>query len=400
MKLTTNAWKSFNDNHEATKKQQQNEGMPINNNHNNLLEIQTLNVLDFIDAANQNPIEYLQTAYGKDWRERPLLLKGLWNITAITTKNKQQQTQRQTKEYSSLSINGLLQMNNLTIPYFIDSRIQGKLEPDGKDYVSDIVERMLHGHPHKIGTQFIIQTYPQLLFNENQKDVLLLITDIFGDFFSIDKLLGHGKTFGILPGITTVPVFIANGNATSINVTLQKEDDIKEEGNNTVCDQSSSMTCPRTLDTDTDDTTTTTKQPDQEEEEEEESPVTGLHCEPIANVAIQILGFRHWTLVDPQYSLLLKPTISKDGRSFYPSWIDQKSLQRIPRYEIITYPGDALFVPTWTWHRVNYMKESSDLSIGMSLFHFRFVDYIRRNPLFAILMIPALIGELAGISSQ
>ena len=87
-------------------------------------------------------------------------------------------------------------------------------------------------------------------------------------------------------------------------------------------------------------------------------------------------------------------------------------------------PGDALFVPTWTWHRVDYTtatyagetdddssgrkKEPSNntnddgnnVSIGASLFHFRVGDYVRRNPLFALLLVPAIVKEAMGISSQ
>jgi hypothetical protein len=178
------------------------------------------------------------------------------------------------------------------------------------------------------------------------------------------------------------------------------------------------------------------KQEDIRKYTDSDHPVTGLHCEPIANIAVQLSGYRQWTLVDPKYSWMLRPSISADGRSFYPSWISRDQLQNVPRFEVMTSPGDALFVPTWTWHRVDYTKattasnrtrsgsrieegrheeqlqqddtedasegdgESDNVSIGASLFHFRIGDYVRRNPLFAILLVPAIIREAMGISTQ
>jgi hypothetical protein len=102
-------------------------------------------------------------------------------------------------------------------------------------------------------------------------------------------------------------------------------------------------------------------------------------------------------LIDPKYSFRLKPSVAPDGRAFFASWTP--NLDHVPRYQVATHAGDAMWVPTWTWHRVDYI-ESEDISIGGSLFHFRPIDYVRQNPLFSLLMIPALIRELAGISTQ
>jgi Cupin-like domain len=345
--LTQNAWRSL-EKHTITASK--------SSNNNLLLEIPTISVQDFV-GNETGAVQFLQSKYGKNWRERPLLLKGLWDPATL---NDASQPPRQ------LSPQGLLQMN-LTIPYYQDARTYGALQPDAQAPVQEIVQRMLQGHPHKIGSQFIVQHQPHLL---DEVAPLSLVTALFGDYFSVDRLLGHGKTLGIFPGITTVPLFVANGNATTIT-TPEKAETIHSESDD---DES----CPsNNLD---------------------DAPSTGLHCEPIANVAVQLHGFRQWTLVDPQYSWQLRPALSRDGRSFYPSWVT--SLEHVPRYQVITYPGDAVFVPTWTWHRVDYLKESADLSIGASLFHFRAGDYLRRNPLFAMLLVPALIGELAGTSTQ
>jgi hypothetical protein len=367
--LTAGAWQSL----ERKQRQQQNRetrATAAESSMQNVSDIPTIIIQDFV-GDETGALEFLRSTYGQSWQERPLHLKGLWDPITLQSS----QTTRQ------LSPNGLLQMD-FTIPFFKDARINGVLKPDAAAPVKEIVQRMLQGHPHKIGSQFIVQHHPELLL---EVAPLSLITKLFGDYFSRDKLLGQGKTLGVFPGITTVPVFVANGNATTSDQCQEQETQEgpgTESSNNGYNAQNEDGTCQK-------DGSTKTQQ---------QSPLTGLHCEPIANIAVQLHGFRKWTLVDPQHSWILRPAASKDGRSFYPSWAT--TLDHVPRYEVITYPGDAIFIPTWTWHRVDYLKECADLSIGASLFHFRVWDYLRRNPLFAILLVPALVGELVGISSQ
>jgi hypothetical protein len=125
--LTQNAWKSF----ETLRHQQQVVASANNHNHNDsksnilLLDVQTLHVKDFIThdfVQNNNykykkdPIKYLQITYGIDWRDRPLLLKGLWNIiprnsssTATRYENKDKNQKQRSHNYSLL-VDGLLQM--------------------------------------------------------------------------------------------------------------------------------------------------------------------------------------------------------------------------------------------------------------------------------------------------
>lgn len=346
-----------------------------------------VNVLYVQDV--DDPLAYLERTYGEYWKERPLLLKGLWPESELRGNPARR-----------LSPDGLLRMNQ-TIPYFTDARRYGALEPDGEAPVREVVKRIQEGYPHKIGSQLIVQADQTLLEEVAPR---ALVTELFGDYFSVDRLLGHGKTLGIFPGLTTVPVFVANSGSSPSSRRKQQsqpqQENIENEctpnkGDTETCDvewvgpQHGRPSLLKTLD----------------------NPVTGLHCEPIANVAVQLAGSRMWTLIGPEYSWSLRPAISTDGRSFYPSWVD--SLDHIPRYEFITHPGDAVFVPTWTWHRVDYVVRGVDdhdndnddetgtgISIGASLFHFRAGDYWRRNPLFAVLLIPAILKEAAGVSTQ
>jgi len=104
---------------------------------------------------------------------------------------------------------------------------------------------------------------------------------------------------------------------------------------------------------------------------------TDLHCEPIGNVVLQLAGSKRWTLVSPEHAHLLRPTVSKDGRAYYNSMLDpldRHALDHVPRYEVVTRAGDALWVPPWTWHRVEYLENITALSA--SLFHFRPVSVV------------------------
>jgi Cupin superfamily protein len=122
---------------------------------------------------------------------------------------------------------------------------------------------------------------------------------------------------------------------------------------------------------------------------------TELHCEPIANIAVQLEGSKSWKLMDSQHWWKLQPSLAADGRAF----VSGTMSENVPRYEVMTMAGDALYIPTWTWHRVDY-ETVDQVSIGASVFHFRALDYVRNHPLLAVLLIPALIQELVGWKTQ
>eukprot|EP00956_Cyclotella_meneghiniana_P042786 scaffold249318_cov54-Cyclotella_meneghiniana.AAC.1 len=87
---------------------------------------------------------------------------------------------------------------------------------------------------------------------------------------------------------------------------------------------------------------------------------TDLHTEPIGNIAVQLHGTREWTLVPTKWSGLLRPTVSKHGRD--PLTELPIRLKEIPLvWKCVTNQGDALWVPPWMWHRVDY-NEAKDRS--------------------------------------
>lgn len=327
------------------------------------LDIPTLKVQDFLGNPQAARV-FLETNHGQNWRETPILLQGLWTVDQLVS----------TTSSRVLTPKGLLNQHDIHIPYFSDATVVGALQPDAHDSISNIVQSMLDGKPHKIGSQLLVQEHPELL---PEVAPLEFLQELFGNHFTQNHIMGTPNRTGWrswFPGTTTVPVFIANTSP------LQTPDHTMNE-----------QTCYV-----------------------DSKPFTGLHCEPIANVAVQLWGSRTWTLVDPQHSFQLRPSIAKDGRSFFATQITTAELEtQIPRYQITTTPGDAVWLPTWTYHKVDYVYHSDEpstshdetlhehqLSIGASLFHFRPVEYVRKNPLYALLLIPALVKELAGIKTQ
>lgn len=367
--LTRKAWESF---------------PQINNstdvNYLPPLKIPTLKVQEFLGKPHpaQEARSFLETNYGTHWRETPILLQGLWTVQDLLA----------TKTNRTLTPNGLLKTHHVEIPYFSDATVVGALQPDAHDSIANIVQSMIDGNPHKIGSQLLVQRHPELL---TEVAPLEFLQQLFGNHFTQNHIMGTNNRTGWrcwLPGTTTVPVFIANTSPLTPLKLQNNNDDDKNDGGKQTCDSTEPIS--------------------------KSKPFTGLHCEPIANVAVQLWGSRTWTLVDPQHSFHLRPSIAKDGRSFFATQITTAELEsQISRYEITTTPGDALWLPTWTYHKVDYVYQNNDtedtnadelhqyqLSIGASLFHFRPLDYLRKNPLFALLLIPSLVKELAGIKTQ
>lgn len=239
-------------------------------------------------------------------------------------------------------------MSELTIDYFIDARRKNTV-PDSRGKVGDIINKIIQGGPEKIGTQMIVEHFPDIVVQFVDQNPWL--RNIFGD--------QRVEEWRKLSSIVTFPIFISRGRENSITQKLS------------------------TIET----SSGTTR--------------TDLHCEPISNVVVQTVGSKKWTLVEPEYSYLLKPTISPDGRAYFYSSLDPfnpNSLKNIPHYEVITEEGDIIYVPTWTWHRVDY--NPNIIAVSLSIFQFIATDFIHNNPLYAITLIPNLIKEAIGLKMQ
>jgi len=350
------------------------------------LEVPTANVQHF--ASPSELASFLESTYGKDWIRRPLLLKQLWN----REKEEEEELPSSSSPGESngddsgsscvgnnhnrkLSLRGLLS-ESLVVPYFSDatSTSSGALTPDGRAPVGDVVRSIVEDDkPYKIGSQLVLEAYPHLIVDEVAPNPV--VTELFGNYFTPDSLKGSGP-YRMFPALTTVPLFVAwkrkrrNATAAVATTTTSSNENVRQA---------------------------------QQQQQQETLPYTALHCEPIGNVAVQLSGTKRWTLVGPDHWYRLKPSAAPDGRAFFHSnraYDDSHRLTAIPRYEnVVTDAGDALWVPPWTWHQVEYVP-SEHISIGASLFHFRVSEFVANNPLFALLSLPALLKELVGYNTQ
>jgi len=84
---------------------------------------------------------------------------------------------------------------------------------------------------------------------------------------------------------------------------------------------------------------------------------TAMHCAWNANAFFNIKGRKRWMLVDPVYSVYLKPVPSTNGLfAITPfdafSSSEDNPITRLPRYDVVLEEGDFLFNPYWWWHAV------------------------------------------------
>lgn len=213
--------------------------------------------------------------------------------------------------------------------------------PDVKAPLREVVEQVEAGLPAKTGTEMLFRNQPDTL----RELPLEALHRLFGN--------GHFEPSAMGIGLT-VPIFLSQGREES-----------KFEG-------STSVNATR----------------------------TDFHCEPIANIAMQFVGRKRWTLVDPALSFGLRPSLSPDGRAYIYANVppDGDLIGRVDKYEVTTEPGDILYVPTWWWHRIDYLP--GETSFTVSLFHLRPTQMIGNNALFITVLLPNLVKELVGWKTQ
>jgi hypothetical protein len=227
-------------------------------------------------------------------------------------------------------------IGDLAVDFFSDaSRNASLLTPDSRGSLAEVAGRILAGGTEKLGTEMIFRSFPHLL---DELRVAERVRPLLGS----ESHLAPSR----LGTTLTVPVFLAHGQPGAY-------------------------------------------------------ARTDLHCEPIGNLALQLGGRKRWTLVAPEHSQLLRPTLSADGRAYFvsalPTDTPETMLSHVPHWTAEVGAGDAIWVPTWTWHRVDYLPGVSALSA--SLFHFR-VEQAAHNALYSALATPNVFKELIGWKTQ
>jgi hypothetical protein len=272
------------------------------------LSIPTLdmNLLTICLETNKSATCCCNELLGDGWIQYPLLIRKLWTEEQLDSPNRQ------------LSIHGLqsnLHLANMIIPYYSDSSRKigsttagyNYLSPDASSTIGDIIYNITTmDSKAKIATQLIVEKHPDLIQEVLPPPYIHIISEIFGNVFQPQHLEATGP-FGMFPAWTTVPIFIANSRSGSRTNTQPSPSECLQQDTN--------------------------------------HPRTDLHCEPIGNIAVQLQGQKRWSLVSFKYSRYLRPSVSRHGRAFFFSMLqDTSNLNHVPHYQVITETGDALWV--------------------------------------------------------
>jgi len=115
---------------------------------------------------------------------------------------------------------------------------------------------------------------------------------------------------------------------------------------------------------------------------------TPWHCaRHRSSFFLQIVGRKRWTLIHPRHSVLLRPQRSHlytrillgfdkfrkfRDKSEKNSGCDDCSINKelfrnIPRTQVILEPGDILTVPSWYWHHVENLDDTSNFNINIGV---------------------------------
>mmetsp|Transcript_7163 Transcript_7163/g.12465 ORF Transcript_7163/g.12465 Transcript_7163/m.12465 type:complete len:378 (-) Transcript_7163:111-1244(-) len=318
-RLQNRAWQQWRD-------------LPLPEGKSTILEVPSIDISEYRGDQLKDVVE---SRFGKDWRNRPLLFKGLWNLSDSSRFNQH------------LSIDSLQKRLDLEVPYYMDGRRSGpqSLHPDSFGPISDVLANMTvaGGMPHKVATTAILKENPALISEIAPEHV---VRPLFGHRFTANKI-----RLGLLVAtlVLVKPHYTDNTEAPT-------------------CGMSSDVT--------------------------NLIPRTNLHCEPAANLAIQFQGERQWTLIDPKYSFHLLPAFAQDGRAYLHANV--ANIAHIPRYVVNIKAGDGLYIPEWIWHKVHHLsnnKEGDELSYGVALFHTRPSYIFRNNPIFGTIVLPSLVKE-------
>jgi Cupin-like domain len=107
---------------------------------------------------------------------------------------------------------------------------------------------------------------------------------------------------------------------------------------------------------------------------------SGLHCARHANLFIQVVGEKHWTLVDPRHSLFVHPSPRYEQPACAAS--PPYRIEDLPRYEFTIRPGDAFYNPPWMWHQV---RNGEGWTIGCATREPRFWATLLNNPVLTLM---------------
>jgi hypothetical protein len=146
-----------------------------------------------------------------------------------------------------------------------------------------------------------------------------------------------------------------------------------------------------------------------------ENTGTDMHCANNFNVFFQLKGAKKWRFVNPEYTPLVYPVVSRVNGyfgSFVNYHADEEQIEEVrrvfehcPRFETVVQEGEVLFNPPFWWHSVSAVPEtpgtisvstrwgSTSLSTIFGDINMK-IDCNETNHLFTTLQLPVTLGAL------
>ncbi len=126
---------------------------------------------------------------------------------------------------------------------------------------------------------------------------------------------------------------------------------------------------------------------------------TPMHCAFGGNFFCNIVGKKHWLLVDPAYTAYLLPEPARPfifaSVTFDPGEPTVNDFTKLlPSQSVLMEEGDVLFNPPWWWHRV---ENRSDFTVGAAVRRLSFANDYRTNFLFTALSVQGVLSTFKAL---
>jgi len=124
---------------------------------------------------------------------------------------------------------------------------------------------------------------------------------------------------------------------------------------------------------------------------------TGWHGDVCNNFIVQITGIKRWIMVDPKYSIYMRPVMLTGKTAIVGgecSLMDE-TLPHFPHYSVDLHPGDFLYNPEWYWHSIENLPTEDPYSFGLVSRQCHIIRNFKSNSIFTSMIL--INHALAGI---
>ena len=354
-------------------------------------------------ASSTMPIQVPEVSAAAVWAdlERPFIVRGLLDGAAALENRSWLRTPP---------------VGELLVPYYSDAS-GGALRPDAVGTVARVVAAIEAGGPQKLGTELVFRRHPELL---TELGLTAPLARLWKEFTAAR----HAPVPYLPPAACEDPCLSVHTHGSRRASSADRPSSRGGSARPSRCRSSwararatARRTCAPTS-TQSPSAGPSTRPPTTRRHPRpvQHTRYTCLPCAPLhplpsplprssGSATLQLGGRKKWTLIPGDQSYRLRPSLSPDGRAFFctrrahgAAGVATLAAAGATHYEVEQRPGDVLWVPTWTWHRVDYLPNVTALSV--SLFHVRAEQLAAAQPLLTAAMVPALLKELVGWKTQ